>query len=141
MSSLWLTAFPPFKQLKCIGGNARGLYEVDVMRCKNQGADYDDEKYAFSFFFVFYPISLRSALFFARHRPDSPPINTNQKETEERWIDITGDMNITVSNGPALRRCRPNSSWARRTLSARATRRRATPTYLRAAAASSTASC
>ncbi|KAI9847799.1 MAG: hypothetical protein M1837_001692 [Sclerophora amabilis] len=30
-------------QLKCVGGNARGLYDVDVMRCKNQGADYDDE--------------------------------------------------------------------------------------------------
>ncbi|KAJ4353873.1 uncharacterized protein N0V89_005603 [Didymosphaeria variabile] len=30
-------------QLKCIGGSARGLYEVDVMRCKNSGADYDDE--------------------------------------------------------------------------------------------------
>ena len=31
-------------QLKCIGGNARGLYEVDVMRCQNQGSDYDDDK-------------------------------------------------------------------------------------------------
>ncbi|MCJ1361506.1 hypothetical protein MMC16_000606 [Acarospora aff. strigata] len=30
-------------QLKCIGGNAKGLYEIDVMRCKNQGSDYDDE--------------------------------------------------------------------------------------------------
>ncbi|KAF1966462.1 DUF1183-domain-containing protein [Bimuria novae-zelandiae CBS 107.79] len=30
-------------QLKCIGGSARGLYEIDVMRCKNSGADYDDE--------------------------------------------------------------------------------------------------
>lgn len=30
-------------QLKCIGGSARGIYEVDVMRCKNSGADYDDE--------------------------------------------------------------------------------------------------
>lgn len=30
-------------QLKCIGGSARGHYEVDVMRCKNSGADYDDE--------------------------------------------------------------------------------------------------
>ena len=30
-------------QLKCIGGNAKGLYDVDVMRCKNQGSDYDDE--------------------------------------------------------------------------------------------------
>ncbi|KAL5444473.1 hypothetical protein PMIN06_008385 [Paraphaeosphaeria minitans] len=30
-------------QLKCIGGSARGRYEVDVMRCKNSGADYDDE--------------------------------------------------------------------------------------------------
>ncbi|KAL8734922.1 MAG: hypothetical protein Q9166_001274 [cf. Caloplaca sp. 2 TL-2023] len=30
-------------QLKCIGGNAKGLYNVDIMRCKNQGADYDQE--------------------------------------------------------------------------------------------------
>jgi len=30
-------------QLKCVGGNAKGLYDVDVMRCKNQGSDYDDE--------------------------------------------------------------------------------------------------
>ncbi|KAI9762346.1 MAG: hypothetical protein M4579_000496 [Chaenotheca gracillima] len=30
-------------QLKCVGGDAKGLYDVDVMRCKNQGADYDDE--------------------------------------------------------------------------------------------------
>ncbi|KAL9007224.1 MAG: hypothetical protein Q9188_000027 [Gyalolechia gomerana] len=30
-------------QLKCIGGNARGLYDVDIMRCKNQGSDYDDQ--------------------------------------------------------------------------------------------------
>ncbi|KAL8805897.1 MAG: hypothetical protein Q9182_001678 [Xanthomendoza sp. 2 TL-2023] len=30
-------------QLKCIGGNAKGLYNVDIMRCKNQGSDYDSE--------------------------------------------------------------------------------------------------
>ncbi|KAI4189946.1 MAG: hypothetical protein L6R41_001131 [Letrouitia leprolyta] len=30
-------------QLKCIGGNARGLYDVDIMRCKNQGSDYDEQ--------------------------------------------------------------------------------------------------
>lgn len=30
-------------QLKCIGGNARPLYEVDVMQCKNTGSDYGDE--------------------------------------------------------------------------------------------------
>lgn len=29
-------------QLKCIGGSGRGLYEVDVMRCKNSGSDYDE---------------------------------------------------------------------------------------------------
>ncbi|KAL8945352.1 MAG: hypothetical protein Q9211_000122 [Gyalolechia sp. 1 TL-2023] len=34
---------PAVPQLKCIGGNARGLYDVDVMRCKNQGSDYDDQ--------------------------------------------------------------------------------------------------
>lgn len=28
-------------QLKCTGGNALGLYDVDVMRCRNVGADYD----------------------------------------------------------------------------------------------------
>ncbi|OJD31582.1 uncharacterized protein BKCO1_460005 [Diplodia corticola] len=33
----------PIPQLTCIGGDAKGLYEVDVMRCKNAGADYDDE--------------------------------------------------------------------------------------------------
>ncbi|KAI9661663.1 MAG: hypothetical protein M1821_008901 [Bathelium mastoideum] len=30
-------------QLKCVGGSAKGLYDVDVMRCKNQGTDYDDD--------------------------------------------------------------------------------------------------
>lgn len=30
-------------QLRCVGGTARGLYDVDIMRCKNQGSDYDDE--------------------------------------------------------------------------------------------------
>ncbi|QIW98778.1 hypothetical protein AMS68_004296 [Peltaster fructicola] len=30
-------------QLKCIGGNAKGLYDVDVMRCKNTGSEYDAE--------------------------------------------------------------------------------------------------
>ena len=35
-------------QLKCIGGNARGLYEIDVMRCTNQGSDYDDENIQWS---------------------------------------------------------------------------------------------
>ncbi|KAI9797503.1 MAG: hypothetical protein M1833_005414 [Piccolia ochrophora] len=30
-------------QLKCVGGDARKHYDIDVMRCKNQGADYDDE--------------------------------------------------------------------------------------------------
>ncbi|OAL51179.1 DUF1183-domain-containing protein [Pyrenochaeta sp. DS3sAY3a] len=30
-------------QLKCIGGSASGLYDVDVMRCKNSGSDYDED--------------------------------------------------------------------------------------------------
>ncbi|KAF2750110.1 DUF1183-domain-containing protein [Sporormia fimetaria CBS 119925] len=30
-------------QLKCIGGSAKGLYEIDVLRCKNEGADYNEE--------------------------------------------------------------------------------------------------
>ncbi|KAF2086832.1 hypothetical protein K490DRAFT_74046 [Saccharata proteae CBS 121410] len=34
---------PAIPQLKCIGGAARGLYDVDVMRCKNAGADYNDQ--------------------------------------------------------------------------------------------------
>ncbi|OCK85480.1 DUF1183-domain-containing protein [Lepidopterella palustris CBS 459.81] len=29
-------------QLKCTGGNARGLYEIEILRCKNAGSDYDD---------------------------------------------------------------------------------------------------
>ncbi|KAL5121697.1 hypothetical protein ACEQ8H_000384 [Pleosporales sp. CAS-2024a] len=29
-------------QLKCIGGSGRGHYEIDVMRCKNAGFDYDE---------------------------------------------------------------------------------------------------
>lgn len=29
-------------QLKCVGGNAKGLYDVDVMRCKNSGSEYDE---------------------------------------------------------------------------------------------------
>ncbi|KAI4289575.1 MAG: hypothetical protein L6R35_001153 [Caloplaca aegaea] len=34
---------PAVPQLECIGGNARGHYDVDIMRCKNQGSDYEDE--------------------------------------------------------------------------------------------------
>jgi len=30
-------------QLKCIGGSGRGLYDIDVMRCKNSGSDYDED--------------------------------------------------------------------------------------------------
>ncbi|KAL6708211.1 hypothetical protein ACN47E_003395 [Coniothyrium glycines] len=30
-------------QLNCVGGSGRGLYDVDVMRCKNSGSDYDDD--------------------------------------------------------------------------------------------------
>lgn len=30
-------------QLKCIGGTAKGLYEIDVLRCKNAGSSYGDE--------------------------------------------------------------------------------------------------
>lgn len=33
----------PAPQLKCIGGTAKGLYEIEVLRCKNQGAAYDNE--------------------------------------------------------------------------------------------------
>lgn len=30
-------------QLQCIGGSAKGLYEVDVMRCKNSGSSFGSE--------------------------------------------------------------------------------------------------
>lgn len=30
-------------QVKCIGGNAKSLYDVDVIRCKNSGSDYSSE--------------------------------------------------------------------------------------------------
>ncbi|KAL8827712.1 MAG: hypothetical protein Q9191_003021 [Dirinaria sp. TL-2023a] len=30
-------------QLKCVSGTARGLFEVDMLRCKNQGSDYSPE--------------------------------------------------------------------------------------------------
>lgn len=30
-------------QLTCVGGNAKGLYNVDVMRCTNSGSEYDAE--------------------------------------------------------------------------------------------------
>lgn len=48
-------------QLKCIGGDAKGLYEVEVMRCKNQGSDYDDDKY--------YPTPLSSREFAISLKP------------------------------------------------------------------------
>ena len=34
---------PSVPQLECVGGNARGLHAVDVMRCTNAGADYAPE--------------------------------------------------------------------------------------------------
>jgi hypothetical protein len=34
---------PSVPQLECVGGNARGLHSVDVMRCTNAGADYAPE--------------------------------------------------------------------------------------------------
>jgi hypothetical protein len=33
----------PVQQLTCAGGNAKGRYDVDVMRCKNSGSEYDPE--------------------------------------------------------------------------------------------------
>ncbi|KAI5854795.1 hypothetical protein BZA05DRAFT_443436 [Tricharina praecox] len=38
----------PIPQLKCVGGDAKGLYEIDVMRCKNMGSDYGDEDISWS---------------------------------------------------------------------------------------------
>lgn len=35
-----VTAIP---QLTCVGGNAKSLYEVDVMQCTNSGSEYDAE--------------------------------------------------------------------------------------------------
>ena len=34
---------PAVPQLKCVGGTAKGLYEIDVLRCKNAGSSYGDE--------------------------------------------------------------------------------------------------
>ncbi|KAF2841740.1 DUF1183-domain-containing protein, partial [Patellaria atrata CBS 101060] len=34
---------PAVPQLQCVGGSAKGIYEVDVMRCTNSGSDYDDD--------------------------------------------------------------------------------------------------
>ena len=34
---------PAVPQLKCVGGTAEGLYEIDVLRCKNAGSSYGDE--------------------------------------------------------------------------------------------------
>ena len=34
---------PAVPQLECVGGNAKGLHAVDVMRCTNEGADYAPE--------------------------------------------------------------------------------------------------
>ncbi|KAK1809933.1 hypothetical protein LTR12_015693 [Friedmanniomyces endolithicus] len=33
----------PPPQLACVAGNAKGLYDVDIMRCKNAGSDYETE--------------------------------------------------------------------------------------------------
>lgn len=34
---------PAVPQLKCVGGTAKGLYDIDVLRCKNAGSSYGDE--------------------------------------------------------------------------------------------------
>ncbi|KIV99671.1 uncharacterized protein PV09_08725 [Verruconis gallopava] len=34
---------PAIPQLRCIGGSGKGYYEVDVMRCTNSGASYDED--------------------------------------------------------------------------------------------------
>lgn len=34
---------PALPQLNCVGGNAQGLYNVEEMRCKNSGSQYDAE--------------------------------------------------------------------------------------------------
>jgi hypothetical protein len=34
---------PAVPQLDCVGGNAKGLHDVDVMRCTNAGSDYGPE--------------------------------------------------------------------------------------------------
>ncbi|CAZ82692.1 unnamed protein product [Tuber melanosporum] len=39
---------PAVPQLKCVGGEGKGKYEVDVMRCKNIGSDYNDEYVSWS---------------------------------------------------------------------------------------------
>ena len=34
---------PAVPQLECVGGNAKGLHDVDVMRCTNAGSEYGAE--------------------------------------------------------------------------------------------------
>ena len=34
---------PAVPQLNCVGGTAKGLYEIDLLRCKNAGSSYGDE--------------------------------------------------------------------------------------------------
>jgi len=34
---------PAVPQVTCVGGDAEGLYEVDVMRCRNKGFNYNDD--------------------------------------------------------------------------------------------------
>lgn len=34
---------PAVPQLECVGGNAKGLHDVDVMRCTNAGSEYGPE--------------------------------------------------------------------------------------------------
>lgn len=38
----------PVPQLKCVGGDGMGFYEIDVMRCTNMGSDYGDEDFSWS---------------------------------------------------------------------------------------------
>ncbi|KAK6534751.1 hypothetical protein TWF281_006052 [Arthrobotrys megalospora] len=38
----------PIPQLKCVGGDAKGLHDVDVMKCTNMDADYDDDDVSWS---------------------------------------------------------------------------------------------
>lgn len=34
---------PAVPQLECVGGNAKGLHDIDVMRCTNAGSEYGPE--------------------------------------------------------------------------------------------------
>ena len=113
-------------QLNCIGGSAKRIYEVDVMRCKNQGSDYNEAKYIYLSISLFYAFS-------GYRRQLSGPGGTS-----DIWAD-TAAPRRTASSGPAPLRCLPSLSSVQRTSCAKATTRPRTHIFSKAAVASSIA--